>query len=76
MISGAHVVITSTRPEADVMAFIAAMKKRDIACGAVKDQGWGLLTQMTLPGGGKLSVYQPRHERPKGTKPAKAKTKK
>jgi len=58
----------------DVNAFIREMKKRDIACGPVEDQGWGLLTQMTLPGGGKLGVYQPRHARPKtpsAAKPAK-----
>jgi hypothetical protein len=40
------------------------MKKRKIACSAIKDQGWGLLTTLTLPGGGKLAVYQPRHARP------------
>lgn len=112
MIVGAHIVITSTKPEADhaflrdilklphvdeggylifglppaevsiheagkddvheiflmcddVKAFVADMRKRNVACSAVKDQGWGLLTQVTLPGGGKLGVYQPRHARPK-----------
>ena len=49
----------------DVEALIAEMKRRGIACGPVHDQGWGLLTQVTLPGGGKLGVYQPRHARPK-----------
>jgi hypothetical protein len=48
----------------DVKAFVAAMKKRKIATGPVQNQGWGLLTQVTLPGGGKLGVYQPRHARP------------
>ena len=48
----------------DVAAFTAAMAQRGIAVGAVQDQGWGLLTQLTLPGGGKLGVYQPRHARP------------
>jgi hypothetical protein len=48
----------------DVTAFIAEMKNRKIACSAIRDEGWGLLTQLTLPGGGKLSVYQPRHARP------------
>ena len=51
----------------DVDAFVAEMQKHDIACGQVRDQGWGLLTQLTLPGGGKLGVYQPRHARPKAT---------
>jgi hypothetical protein len=26
---------------------------------------WGQLTQLSLPGCGKLGIYQPRHERPK-----------
>jgi len=49
---------------ADIKAFTAEMKKRNIACSALDDQGWGLLTRVTLPGGGKLGVYQPRHARP------------
>lgn len=48
----------------DVEAFIAQMEKKGVVCGAVQDMGWGLLTQLTLPGGGKLGVYQPRHARP------------
>ena len=50
----------------DVEAFIAEMKKRNIRCSEVHDERWGLLTQLTLPGGGKLGVYQPRHARPAG----------
>ena len=49
----------------DVAAFIGQMGKRGVACGPVQNQGWGLLTSVTLPGGGKLGVYQPRHARPK-----------
>ena len=62
----------------DVVAFIGQMGKRGIACGPVQNQGWGLLTNVALPGGGKLGVYQPRHARPKpmrashGAKPAKS----
>jgi hypothetical protein len=48
----------------DVGAFAAEMEKKNITCGPVQDMGWGLLTQLTLPGGGKLGVYQPRHARP------------
>jgi hypothetical protein len=49
----------------DVKAFVSEMSKHDIACAAVQDQGYGLVTSVTLPGGGKLGVYQPRHARPK-----------
>jgi hypothetical protein len=48
------------------------MKKHHIACGLVQNQGWGMLTQLTLPGGGKLGVYQPRHARPKAMTAGKA----
>ena len=50
---------------ADVEAFIAAMTRGGIACSPVQNQGWGLLTHVTLPSGGKLGVYQARHARPK-----------
>ncbi|MGA9364551.1 MAG: extradiol dioxygenase [Bacteroidota bacterium] len=56
----------------DVNALVAMLKKRNIACGTVRDQGWGLLTQVTLPGGGKLGIYQPRHARPKAMVKKKA----
>ena len=49
----------------DVQAVVSELKRRGITCGPVQDQGWGLLTQIVLPGGGKLGVYQPRHARPK-----------
>jgi hypothetical protein len=49
----------------NVKAFIAEMERHSIACDSVRDEGWGLLTQVTLPGGGKLVVYEPRHARPK-----------
>ena len=49
---------------ADVAAFVGEMKGRGVSCSAVSDQRWGLLTEVTLPGGGKLCVYQPRHARP------------
>jgi hypothetical protein len=58
----------------DVEAFVADMARRRLNCSPVQDQGWGLLTQLTLPGGGKLGVYQPRHARPKAaTAPKKTK---
>ena len=49
----------------DIEAFVAGMKKRDVASTPVQDQRWGRLTEITLPGGGKLGVYEPRHARPK-----------
>ena len=48
----------------DVAALIEAMQTHGISCSPVQDEGWGLLTRLTLPGGGKLGIYQPRHARP------------
>ncbi len=48
----------------DVEAFRASMRRRGVVCSPTADRGWGLLTEVTLPGGGGLGVYQPRHARP------------
>jgi hypothetical protein len=49
----------------DIDAFVAEMTQRDVPCSPTHDAGWGVLTQLTLPGGGTLGVYEPRHPRPK-----------
>jgi hypothetical protein len=48
----------------DVEKLVAGLGGRGVACDPVTDQGWGLVTGFTLPGGGKLGVYEPRHARP------------
>lgn len=48
----------------DVEALIAEVKKHGIASSPVQDEGWGLITRLALPGGGRLGIYQPRHARP------------
>jgi hypothetical protein len=52
----------------DIQAFLAAMRQKDISCGPIQRTGWGVLTQIKLPGGGKLGVYQPLHARPRATR--------
>jgi len=42
------------------------MRKRGIPCAPLHDEGGGVLTHVTLPGGGKLGVYQARHARARG----------
>jgi hypothetical protein len=56
----------------DVEAFVTSMSERGVACGPVQDMGWGRLTQLTLPGGGKIGIYEARHARPKNPRPRKA----
>jgi len=48
----------------DVETLVAELQEREIACDPIHNLGWGLITQVTLPGGGKLGIYQPRHDRP------------
>jgi len=48
----------------DVEKLVAEVSKQNVSCTAVQDTGWGQLTTLTLPSGGKISVYQPRHARP------------
>ena len=48
----------------DVDAFIAALAKKGVACGAVELEPWGRITYVSLPGGGKLGVYEATHARP------------
>jgi hypothetical protein len=57
----------------DLNVFIAELKKHNTAFDPVQDRGYGLVTELTLPGGGKLGVYQPRHTRPKAMSVRKAK---
>jgi catechol 2,3-dioxygenase-like lactoylglutathione lyase family enzyme len=48
----------------DVHAFIDDMKAKHVACSAVDEARWGSITRVTLPGGGKIGVYQPKHPSP------------
>lgn len=56
----------------DVTKFVLRMADRGVICSAPQDQGWGVLTQVSLPGGGELGIYEPRHARPTWSKPGKA----
>ena len=59
----------------DIQSLVSHMKAHNIECGPVHDLEWGVLTQVVLPGGGKLGVYQPKHARPKPMVAKKAATK-
>ncbi len=48
----------------DVQAVIQTMKARSIQCSPVEEQRWGSITRVTLPGGGKIGIYQPKHPSP------------
>jgi hypothetical protein len=48
----------------DVHALIAQMKAKNVACSEVHEERWGSITHVTLPGGGRIGVYQPKHASP------------
>ena len=49
---------------ADIAAFVARMKQQKIPCSEVHTERWGLITNVTLPSGGRIGVYEPLHARP------------
>lgn len=48
----------------DLDAEMKRLKAHGAPCEEPTMQGWGRLTRLTLPGGGTLGLYQPRHARP------------
>jgi len=49
----------------DINATVEELKGKGVELsGPISDQGWGLLTSINLPGGGKLGLYEPRHPTP------------
>jgi len=49
----------------DMDDFVAAVRDLGVTISEPTTQSWGIMTELTLPGGGALSVYQPRHKHPK-----------
>jgi catechol 2,3-dioxygenase-like lactoylglutathione lyase family enzyme len=48
----------------DLGAFLERMSGLGVPCGEPSTERWGTITQVTLPGGGSLGVYQPTHPSP------------
>jgi hypothetical protein len=48
----------------NINTFVKEMAGQKITCNPVQIQRWGSVTHLTLPGGGKLGVYEPKHVRP------------
>src|SRR5690348_76709 len=48
----------------DIEDFVSDMRGRGLSITDARNHGWGIMSQLTLPGGGRLSVYQPLHKRP------------
>ena len=48
----------------DLAATLRELEAKQIAVSEVSEQRWGKLASLTLPGGGKIGVYQPKHASP------------
>ena len=48
----------------DLDAEVARLAQKGVAREAIQTPGWGRLTRFSLPGGGTLALYEPRHPRP------------
>ncbi len=48
----------------DVKAVMNSLKAKNITCAPLQQANWGAVTSITLPGGGKVGLYQPKHKRP------------
>jgi hypothetical protein len=48
----------------DITATLKDLKSKNVKVSDVGEQRWGRLATFTLPGGGKIGVYQPKHPRP------------
>jgi catechol 2,3-dioxygenase-like lactoylglutathione lyase family enzyme len=45
----------------DLQAVIAALAAKGVSCAPIAMEPWGARTRITLPGGGEIGLYQPRH---------------
>ena len=48
----------------DLTATLKDLKSKNVAVSEVSEQRWGKLSTLTLPGGGKIGIYEPRHSSP------------
>jgi catechol 2,3-dioxygenase-like lactoylglutathione lyase family enzyme len=45
----------------DIVATLNDLKSKRVEVSDVSEQRWGKLASFTLPGGGKIRVYEPKH---------------
>jgi hypothetical protein len=48
----------------DIVALQEQLSGQNVPCGKVNEFPWGIVMRITLPGGGSIGIYQPRHVRP------------
>jgi catechol 2,3-dioxygenase-like lactoylglutathione lyase family enzyme len=53
----------------DITAALKDLASKKVTVSDVTEQRWGKLATFTLPGGGKVGIYQPKHPSPIHSKP-------
>src|ERR1700755_2179703 len=48
----------------DIGATLHQLKASGAGVSEISEQGWGSLASLTLPGGGRIGIYQPKHPSP------------
>jgi hypothetical protein len=46
----------------DLQSSIASLKAKDVHCSEIQNAGWGNVTTIPLPSGGRIGLYQPKHQ--------------
>jgi len=46
---------------ADLKAEMRELARKKVVCSPVQEERWGSLTRISLPGGGHVGLYQPKH---------------
>jgi len=45
----------------DLKAEIASLAEKNVQCSKIEEARWGSITKISLPGGGKVGLYEPKH---------------
>jgi catechol 2,3-dioxygenase-like lactoylglutathione lyase family enzyme len=45
----------------NVETTVSELRAKGVECSEIQNAGFGRMTHITLPGGGKLGIYEPRH---------------
>jgi len=48
----------------DIAATLKELKSKKVKVSDVSEQRWGKLASLTLPGGGNIGIYEPKHPSP------------
>jgi catechol 2,3-dioxygenase-like lactoylglutathione lyase family enzyme len=48
----------------DIEATLRDLKARHVGVSKISEERWGKLASFTLPGGGRIAIYEPKHASP------------